>query len=283
MVGVGEGGIRSALAQVVIVDWAGRVLYMRYVRAQEPVTDYRTHVSGIKPEHLAPGSAVDFPTVQREVAALVKGKIIVGHGLDNDLKCLMLSHPRRLIRDTAKYRPFCWVNKQGRHKPRRLKHLTQQHLGVVIQEGEHEPAEDARAALALYRAKRVEWEAELSGRPLPSVLAAAKEKEKAERKPKRGRSASAAPAASAPPSMFSSSSTAIGTGNGSSSCADASASASAGKRARTTGPEHEAASSDGAASAAAASSAGAGKPRQHDGLTSKQRWKVKHRAGKAGK
>jgi hypothetical protein len=34
-------------------------------------------------------------------------------------------------------------------RPRKLKHLVSEQLGVEIQTGEHEPAEDARAALAL--------------------------------------------------------------------------------------------------------------------------------------
>lgn len=184
MVGVGADGVRSALAQVVVVDWAGRVLYMRYVRPQEPVTDYRTHVSGIRPEHLVPGVAQDFHTVQREVAALLQGRILVGHGLDNDLKCLMLGHPRKAIRDTAKYRPFCYL-KVNKWRPRRLKQLAATRLGLTIQEGEHEPAEDARAALALYRAVRIEWEAEAAGRPLPAVLEAEKQARKAAKAAKR--------------------------------------------------------------------------------------------------
>jgi DNA polymerase III epsilon subunit-like protein len=160
MVGVGAEGARSALAQVVIVDYAGRVMYQKYVKCAERVTDYRTAVSGIRPEHLSNPAfgAVDFATAQREVAELVRGKVIVGHALHNDMKALMMGHSWREVRDTAKYRAFTFRNKAGQLRPRRLKHLALQHLGCVIQEGEHEPAEDARAALALYRKYRREWE-----------------------------------------------------------------------------------------------------------------------------
>lgn len=165
MVGTGPDGAHSALAQVVAVDYAGRVIYCKYVRVRERVTDYRTAVSGIKPEHLTDPAygAVDFDSAQREIAALLKGRILVGHGLTNDLKALMLGHSWREIRDTARYAPFCYRNREGKTRPRRLKHLAATHLGCVIQEGEHDPAEDARAALALFRKFRREWESSFAG------------------------------------------------------------------------------------------------------------------------
>jgi RNA exonuclease 4 len=43
------------------------------------------------------------------VARLIKDKILVGHALKNDLDVLMLSHPRKMIRDTATYRPLMRV------------------------------------------------------------------------------------------------------------------------------------------------------------------------------
>ena len=46
--------------------------------------DYRTAVSGILPKHLK--RALPFSTVQREVAALLKGRVLVGHAVHNDLK-----------------------------------------------------------------------------------------------------------------------------------------------------------------------------------------------------
>ena len=53
MVGVGLN--EDALARVSIVDKKGEVLYDKYVKPEEPVTDYRTKVSGIRPENLANG------------------------------------------------------------------------------------------------------------------------------------------------------------------------------------------------------------------------------------
>lgn len=159
MVGVGPGGLRSALAQVVMVDYFGRPIFSTYVRVAETVTDFRTAVSGVRPEHLR--DAPPFAVVQQKVAALVRGKMVVGHALRNDMRALLLSHPWRNTRDTALYKPFCRRARGGHMKPRRLKHLVKQHLGMDIQTGEHAPEEDARAALALYKLFRREWEASL--------------------------------------------------------------------------------------------------------------------------
>ncbi|CAM9880947.1 unnamed protein product, partial [Discosporangium mesarthrocarpum] len=75
----------------------------------------------------------------------------------------MLSHPYKSIRDTARYRPYKRAQGKagGKLKPRALRKLADEYLGIVIQEGQHDPAEDARAALALYKCVRTEWERSL--------------------------------------------------------------------------------------------------------------------------
>lgn len=106
MVGVGPEGLDSALARVSIVNWDGNVVLDTYVQVSEPVTDYRTFVSGIKEEHIRSDQAMPIEQVQSLVSKLLTGKILIGHALDNDLKALCLSHPWTDIRDTAKYVPF---------------------------------------------------------------------------------------------------------------------------------------------------------------------------------
>lgn len=67
MVGVGGSGPgeeeRSVIARVSIVNSRGKVLYDRYVRAEERITNYRTAVSGILPAHLNGPGAVSFEEV----------------------------------------------------------------------------------------------------------------------------------------------------------------------------------------------------------------------------
>lgn len=100
---VGSGN-RSLLARVSLVNSSGSLVYDKYVKPTQPVTDYRTFVSGIKQHHLNSGE--NFNTVQREVQNLIRGKILVGHSLHFDLAALSLSHPETDIRDIAKYEPF---------------------------------------------------------------------------------------------------------------------------------------------------------------------------------
>ncbi|KAI7844376.1 hypothetical protein COHA_002174 [Chlorella ohadii] len=157
MVGVGPGGEQSALARVCIVNSAGNVLLDRYVRPKEKVTDFRTKVSGIRPSNLR--DAAPFEEVQRQVADLLKGRIVVGHAIANDLEALLLSHKRKDVRDTSRYPPLMREQpRTGKLKPRALRHLAAEQLGLTIQEGEHSPVDDARAALLLYMRHRKEWE-----------------------------------------------------------------------------------------------------------------------------
>jgi RNA exonuclease 4 len=46
--------------------------------------------------------APELAEVQKAAAELLQGRTLVGHGLSKDLRVLMLSHPRKAIRDTAK-------------------------------------------------------------------------------------------------------------------------------------------------------------------------------------
>ncbi|KAK9511905.1 hypothetical protein O3M35_000466 [Rhynocoris fuscipes] len=150
MVGVGEDGKDNLLARVSIVNLFGDCLYDKFVKPKETVTDYRTHISGVRAADLK--NADDFETVQKEVADLIKGRIIVGHAIKNDLEVLFLSHPRHQIRDTAKF-----FRKKGCGTPS-LKNLASEYLGVKIQSGEHSSIQDAQAAVQLYNMFRKQWE-----------------------------------------------------------------------------------------------------------------------------
>ncbi|TKY49142.1 RNA exonuclease 4 [Spatholobus suberectus] len=150
MVGVGQGN-KSALGRVTLVNKWGNVIYDEFVRPIERVVDFRTKISGIRPRDLR--KAMDFWTAQKKVAELMNGRILVGHALSNDLKALLLSHPKKDTRDTSEYQPFLKSSSR-----RALRHLAAEHLGVKIQTGEHCPIEDARAAMLLYQRNKKEWE-----------------------------------------------------------------------------------------------------------------------------
>ena len=106
MVGVGPNGSESAVARVCIIDWSETILLDTHVKVNKPVTDYRTLVSGVRAEDLKSDKAMSVKQCKRVVKKLISKKILVGHGLDNDLKALGISHPSKDIRDTAKFPPY---------------------------------------------------------------------------------------------------------------------------------------------------------------------------------
>lgn len=62
MVGVGLSGKQSVLARCSLVDYEGNVIYDKNVRPVEKVTDFRTHVSGIRSRTLR--NAIPFAQVR---------------------------------------------------------------------------------------------------------------------------------------------------------------------------------------------------------------------------
>lgn len=106
MVGVGIEGLESSLARVSLVNYHGAVQLDEFVRQRERVVDYRTQWSGIREGDMVKGSYValvlcsernqywhvycgvakPFEEVQKQVADMLKDRILVGHAVFNDLK-----------------------------------------------------------------------------------------------------------------------------------------------------------------------------------------------------
>ena len=149
------------------MDWDGAVLLDAFVRVPERVTDFRTCVSGVRPRDIAAtnASAMDHDEARIAVGELLRGRVLVGHALRNDLSVLMLSHPRADVRDTARYAPFMRPSGSGggKMRPRKLRDLVYENLGRRIQvEGEsHCSVDDARATMELFHIVRGRWEKDL--------------------------------------------------------------------------------------------------------------------------
>jgi len=165
MVGVGPEGLDSALARISIINWDNELVLDTYVRVQEKVTDYRTFVSGIRQEHIESNSATTLEEVRDTVSKILRGKILIGHGLENDLKAIGIGHPWCDIRDTTTYQPYMQqapITKDEApvFRPRKLKGLAWAYLGEEIQVigKAHSPIEDAMATMNLYKAVRARWE-----------------------------------------------------------------------------------------------------------------------------
>ncbi|GFZ43219.1 RNA exonuclease 4 [Saitozyma sp. JCM 24511] len=153
MVGLGHLGSESALARVSLVNYHGHILLDTFVQPRERVTDWRTWVSGVRESDLV-GAPV-FEDVQKQVAELVEGRVVVGHAIENDLKVLLLSHPGPMVRDTQKCKP---LRERAKTKRPGLKRLVEMELGLQIQKGSHSSVTDARATMALYRLHKHVWE-----------------------------------------------------------------------------------------------------------------------------
>lgn len=182
MVGVGPGGHESALARVSVVDFHGRQVYDSYVRPQERVTDWRTPVSGIAPRDMRLARA--FADVQRDVAALLDGRILIGHDVRHDLEALRLSHPPRDVRDTAKHAAF---KRHANGRKPALRILAQTLLSVDIQSGAHSSLEDARVTMLLFRRHKSEFDVDHASRyvPKPAVMPGGSNTKMAKKKKKR--------------------------------------------------------------------------------------------------
>lgn len=146
------------LARASLVNFHGEQVYDSYVLPPPGIVvkDYRTFVSGIKPEHLTPGYARPFAEVQRDISTFLHGRILIGHALKNDIQVLQLhTHPKRDIRDTSRHPPF---RVQSGGRPPALRVLAKRELGLEIQTGEHSSIEDARAAMAIFRKEKRAFE-----------------------------------------------------------------------------------------------------------------------------
>jgi RNA exonuclease 4 len=108
-----------------------------------------------------------FTEVQAAMAELFKGRILVGHDIRHDLEVLMLEHPKKMIRDTARFSGF---KKYGNGPKPALRNLSREILGVEIQTGQHSSIEDARVAMLLFRRFKQAFDVEHANR-FPDVPA----------------------------------------------------------------------------------------------------------------
>ncbi|XP_056137981.1 apoptosis-enhancing nuclease [Lampris incognitus] len=164
MVGTGLGGRCSELARCSILDYHGNILYDKYIRPCQPVTDYRTRWSGIQRHHLQ--NAVPFTEAREEILGILEGKVVVGHSIYNDFRALDYFHPSHMVRDTSATRLLSRLAGFPPERCASLKILASRLLDRRIQDGKkgHCSVQDAQAALDLYKLVEVDWEGEMQDR-----------------------------------------------------------------------------------------------------------------------
>ncbi|KAM3873513.1 interferon-stimulated 20 kDa exonuclease-like 2 [Diretmus argenteus] len=165
MVGTGPKGCVSQLARCSIVSYEGDVVYDKFIKPSDPVTDYRTRWSGIRWSDLT--KATPYVDARKEILRLLVGKVVIGHAIHNDFKVLGYSHPASLTRDTSRS-PL--LNQKAGFSDREcasLKRLTKAIFNRDIQTGRkgHCSVEDAKATMELYKVVEAEWEAALASKP----------------------------------------------------------------------------------------------------------------------
>lgn len=153
-VGIGLEGKESALARVSLVNYFGHVIIDDFVKPRDTVTDWRTWVSGIKPENMK--QAIPFKEAQKKMSDILEGRILIGHAVKHDLESLLISHPKSMIRDTSRHLPFRKQYAMG--KIPSLKKLAKEVLKIEIQDGKHSSVEDARATMLIYKSDKKEFE-----------------------------------------------------------------------------------------------------------------------------
>ncbi|XP_032308415.1 uncharacterized protein LOC6503884 isoform X2 [Drosophila ananassae] len=137
------------VTKVSLVALNGQLVYEHFVRPECDIIDYNTRYSGITERDLRTGGgAKSLADVQRDLLELISADtILIGHGLDNDLRALRIVH--NTLIDTSISFPHC----SGFPYRRALRHLTKVHLKREIQSGDgttgHSSFEDSRACMEL--------------------------------------------------------------------------------------------------------------------------------------
>ncbi|XP_063915743.1 exonuclease GOR-like [Zophobas morio] len=135
------------VARVSVVGFDGVVVYDTFVRPAHSVVDFNTQFSGVAERDLQ--NAKSLKKVQKELCEFIRADtILIGHGLDNDLRALRMVHGTVL--DTS----LMFPHHKGMPFRRGLKELALSELGRHVQEGRgHSSCEDARTSLDLVKHK----------------------------------------------------------------------------------------------------------------------------------
>ncbi|XP_044759113.1 putative exonuclease GOR isoform X1 [Coccinella septempunctata] len=134
------------LCKVTILAYNGAIVYDHFVKPDNEVVDYNTRYSGVTESDVNGPNSKTFSKVQSDILELVtEDTILIGHGLDNDLRVLKLLHSN--VVDTS----LIFPHERGYPFRYSLKHLMSMYLQKQIQTSElgHSPYEDALSCLEL--------------------------------------------------------------------------------------------------------------------------------------
>jgi RNA exonuclease 4 len=170
LVGIRHGA--SAVARVTLLNWEYQVVLDTFVQVPVPVTDYRQ--TGITPLDLYGNpQAMSFAQARQAVERNLRGKILIGHGVDAHLVALGLTHPCCDVRDTAsRFVPPHELDPiTGKPVTKGISDLSLEILKRPISEDKRQqPLQNCTAALELYKTFRSEWEQDLIQKARPAEV-----------------------------------------------------------------------------------------------------------------
>ena len=167
-----ENNLALVAAHCAIVDYNYRTLYETYISTDMTIVEYRS----ISPKNLRNGKP--FKEAREEILSLLKGKVVVVHDAQKDMRYLQISHndiPYSNVRDTATC-PL--LHKKAKDAGKAVgvptASLRQLARGVlnkgIHRKGPHSPVEDAKVAMELYRCVEEEWERSYAKCSIPMSL-----------------------------------------------------------------------------------------------------------------
>ncbi|KAJ1334698.1 hypothetical protein BSLG_007853 [Batrachochytrium salamandrivorans] len=135
------------LTRVTVVDWTGKSILDELCKPLNPIIDLNTRWSGISSLE---GAKFDLVGIQKKLGEIMSlNTIIVGHGLENDLRALRIEHKR--VIDTAATFP----HPNGLPYRYSLRTLASKLLGRFVQTSStgHDSMEDATTCIDLIKTK----------------------------------------------------------------------------------------------------------------------------------
>ncbi|XP_011307622.1 uncharacterized protein prage isoform X1 [Fopius arisanus] len=131
------------LAKVTVVGINGDIVYDTLVKPDDDVLDYNTRFSGITAKALSSATKT-LADVQKDLTNFIHAEtILIGHGLENDLRALKILHTT--VIDTC----VAFPHYLGYPYRSSLKTLAKRLLKREIQVSKHDSVEDAKSAVDL--------------------------------------------------------------------------------------------------------------------------------------
>lgn len=83
------------LTKITVVGMDGRLVYDSYVKPENEIVDYNTRFSGVSAKDFKRNTPKTLKEVQNDLMGFINAHtILIGHGLENDLKALKIVHYR---------------------------------------------------------------------------------------------------------------------------------------------------------------------------------------------